>query len=309
MSQPLDVIGVGDAGLDIFLEVEHVPGPDEKVRAKNSVSLPGGMVVNFLVDLSRLGTSCGFHGLVGEDEPGRIVLDDLEANGVDLAGAITRPGRTYSCVVMVYPSGEKSLVIVPSECMCLRPEDVSVDFLRRARHVHTTSGNFATAVTVTRIARSQGITVSLDLESDSIDLHNDIYGLVRSVDVLFLNRRALESICGAPPERDLVQSLSGLGPSVVCVTLGRSGAVVVERGREIRTEALAVEAKDSTGAGDGFCAGFICGMLRRWPTVDSLRLASAVAARCVTRIGGHEGAPTMAEARDLLAAHGMTLPA
>lgn len=309
MNNPLDVIGVGDAGLDVFLEVDHVPAPDEKVRARKSVSLPGGMVANFLVDLSRLGTSCGFHGLVGEDEPGRIVLDDLQANGVDVAGAIVRPGPTYSCVVMVCASGEKSLVIVPSECMFLQPEDVSADTLRRARHVHTTSGNFATAVTVATIARSRGIPVSLDLEADSIDPSKDIRGLLRLVDVLFINRRAFELLCGAASERDLIRSLSDLGPSVVCVTLGCSGAMVVESGSVARIEALPVEVTDSTGAGDGFCAGFIHGVLHGWPSIDCLRLGSAVGALCVTRVGGHEGAPTMAEARDLLATFGMTLPA
>jgi sugar/nucleoside kinase (ribokinase family) len=309
MSKTLEVIGVGDAGLDLFLEVDHVPGPDEKVRARKSVSIPGGMVANFLVDLSRLGTSCGFHGLLGQDEPGRIVLDDLKANGVDVSEAIVRSGRTYSCVVMICPSGEKSLVIVPSECMFINPEDVSVDSLRRARHVHTTSGNFTTAVTVAKIARSEGVTISLDLEADSIDPGKDIKGLLGMVDVLFLNRRALESVCGTTSERFPVQSLSKLGPSVVCVTLGQNGAIVVERGKAIQIRALPVEVTDSTGAGDGFCAGFIHGILQGWASIDCLRLASAVASSCVTHVGGHVGAPTIAEARDLLAKYGMTLPA
>jgi hypothetical protein len=60
-----EVVGVGDADVDIYLDVPQLPGRDEKVAATAAAWYPGGMVANFLVALRRLGTPCCFHGPIG----------------------------------------------------------------------------------------------------------------------------------------------------------------------------------------------------------------------------------------------------
>lgn len=43
-----DIIGVGDADIDIMLKVDHIPGHDEKVLGQMLGKFPGGMVANYL---------------------------------------------------------------------------------------------------------------------------------------------------------------------------------------------------------------------------------------------------------------------
>ena len=45
----MSILGVGDADVDIFIEVEKVPAYDEKVFSRATSLHVGGMVLNFLV--------------------------------------------------------------------------------------------------------------------------------------------------------------------------------------------------------------------------------------------------------------------
>ena len=53
--------------------------------------------------------------------------------------------------------------------------------------------------------------------------------------------------------------------------------------------AFAVEALDTTGAGDVFRGGFIYALLQGWPIADGLRFANAAAAVSCTRLGAMNG--------------------
>lgn len=304
----IDVIGVGDADVDIYLDVDHIPGRDEKLLARRVDLHPGGMVANFLVALRRLGTPCGFHGPVGDDDFGRRVLDSLAANGVDIRGAVIKPGgQTYFCTVMLDESGEKSLVVAPTDCLFPQPEDIDGAVIAQARHLHTTAAVIPTATKAVRFAREHGLTVSLDLESSNAR-HPDTPALLADVDVLFANQGAVQLLSHSGSAEEAAERLLKYGPSIVCVTMGAAGALVVSAAGQMQVEAFPVTVVDSTGAGDCFAAGFVHGFLRGWSLSTTAIVASAVGAISVTRRGGHAGAPTGDEVRAFLAARSRDLP-
>jgi ribokinase len=307
----LDVIGVGDADIDIYLQVDHIPGRDEKLLAQSVDLYPGGMVANFLAALSRLGTSCAFNGPVGDDEFGRLTLGDLVANGVDVSAAVVKPGeRTYFCNVMLDESGEKALIVAPTSCLSPLPEDVSKDALSRARHLHTTAAQIETAEKAIRLARQNGMSVSLDLEPSAVraDNRGRLLELFTHVDLLFVNQRAVNLLCnGQSPER-AAEALVAHGTRVVCLTRGKDGSATTSTEGTFTTKAFPVTVVDSTGAGDCFAAGFVHGFLRGWSLSLTAIFASAVGALSVTHYGGHGGAPTFAQVSDWLKRRSVQLP-
>ena len=102
-----DIIGVGDADIDIMLKVDHIPGHDEKVLGQMLGKFPGGMVANYLSAAAAFGAKCGAVVSVGEDDFGRLTLGDLEKRGVDISHSIVRPGEdTYFTVTNLDASGE-----------------------------------------------------------------------------------------------------------------------------------------------------------------------------------------------------------
>lgn len=305
----MDVIGVGDADIDIYLDVDHVPGQDEKVLAESLSFHPGGMVANFLVALSRLGASCGFHGPVGDDEFGRMTLDHMAANHVDITGAVTKPGeRTYFCIVMLDGSGEKALVVAPTSCLFPQPDDISEQSIAPARHLHTTAAIIPTAVKAARLAKQHGLTVSVDIEPSAVSQPIALQPLLAQVDLLFVNQRAVKCFGKANSLEDAAQAILAHGPKIVCITMGESGSLVVSEKTTLRTKAFPVEVVDSTGAGDCFAAGFVYGFLKGWPLSQTVTFASAVGALSVTRRGGRTDLPTLEEVMAFLTAREVELP-
>ena len=58
-----------------------------------------------------------------------------------------------------------------------------------------------------------------------------------------------------------------------------------------------MKAVDTTGAGDAFCAGYLCGLAQGWGMAECGAFANAVAAHCVTRIGASAGIRPVEEIR------------
>ncbi len=65
--------------------------------------------------------------------------------------------------------------------------------------------------------------------------------------------------------------------------------------------AVKVTGVDGTGAGDGFRAGFIYALLKKWAVPDMLRFANAAAALSCTRLGAMPSVPSLADVTALLA--------
>jgi sugar/nucleoside kinase (ribokinase family) len=292
----LDVIGLGDADVDIYLRVSHLPGRDEKIKAEESTLYPGGMVANFLVGLRRLGTPCGFHGLLGADEFGRIALNNLIANDIDTRGAIIRPqGKTYFCVILLDSSGEKSLVTAPTDCYYPQPEDLSSQLISEAQHLHTTADNLATLERAIDIARKHKLTISLDIEPNADGCRPELRPLLSNIDIVFIKKQALSLLTG---EEDLTLALPrllDLGVKIICVTMGGKGVTVAFDTITRTIDAFPVPVIDSTGAGDAFSAAFVHAFLEKWSVVDAAQFASAAGAMSVSSYGGHAMAPTRAE--------------
>src|SRR3712207_1589387 len=73
--------GVVTAGETMVLGVPARPG---RLRHAPGLELKiGGAESNVAIALSRLGISAGWMSLIGDDEPGRLVLDRVRGEGVD----------------------------------------------------------------------------------------------------------------------------------------------------------------------------------------------------------------------------------
>ena len=79
------------------------------------------------------------------------------------------------------------------------------------------------------------------------------------------------------------------------------------RGKGLRAPAYSVSCVDESGAGDAFAAGFISGLLEKWPLEKTLRFASAVGASCTRALGCTEGVFRFEEALAFIAKHDLAI--
>ena len=116
------IIVVGSSSIDLVLNTENFPGPNETVMAQKSESFFGGKGANQAVATSRLGASVYFIGCVGMDPFGQQILRNLVDEGVNVGFvAETEEAATGTAYVTAAP-GVNSIVVVPASNFCLTPK-------------------------------------------------------------------------------------------------------------------------------------------------------------------------------------------
>ena len=298
----LDVIGVGDTCLDIAVNVERIPRRDEKVRGRLVGKNPGGVVGNFCCAAAKFGVRTGLVTVVGDDEFGRLCVDDYRSFQVDDRGIKIEPnGSTYFCFVLLDSSGEKALTIVETPLLIPAIEDIDISYLNDARYVHLSSLGLDLARFVVDQLKTTDVRVSIDLESTAAGTGlEDWESILASTYVLFCNQAGLAGLVKNSDEPACIDQLLGLGVKVVVVTKGAFGGTVATRRGTFFYPAFPVTVRDSTGAGDCFNGVFISCLAKGLELAESAYQAAAAAALSIQSVGARAGLPTLAQVKEFL---------
>jgi sugar/nucleoside kinase (ribokinase family) len=144
------------------------------------------------------------------------------------------------------------------------------------------------ALAVLRGCRDQGALTLFDSGWDPQgwvpETRRDLRRLVSEVDVFLPNHDEALAITGQPDLPSAAQALLDLGAGTVIIKAGEAGSLALQhRQSMIHQSAIPVEAVDTTGAGDSFNAGVMCGLARGWSMDRVLQFSNAVAGIVVTR--------------------------
>jgi len=291
-AEALDVLGLGQACVDHVCRVERLPPAGGKARAREYTRLPGGQVATALVACARLGLRAAFAGGIGDDDDGGLALDPLRRQGVDLGAVRRRVGvRTQTGHVWIEGgSGERAIVWHRDPRLALRPEEVPVQRIRRARALYLDAGDLEAAGIAARAAREAGVPSVLDADTPAPGLED----LLAGVDFPVVSRELAETLPGTSDLREALDRMVAAGARMAVATLGPQGAIARSREGELLAPAFSVRARDTTGAGDAFRAGLLWALLEGRSPAEALRAASAVAALNCLGMGAQGGLPDRA---------------
>lgn len=156
-----------------------------------------------------------------------------------------------------------------------------------ARHLHIAEyATLAEHPDLVVHAKQLGLTVSLDPSwDDGLVRNQELLSQCAGVDVFLPNQ---EEALAITKQSDTAAALESLAPHfpVVAIKLGAEGAILAAHDQRISAAAPVVEARDTTGAGDAFNAGFIDGWLDGRSPLVSLQAAIAAGSLSVQAIGG-----------------------
>lgn len=90
------------------------------------------------------------------------------------------------------------------------------------------------------------------------------------------------------------------GPSIVCVKRGPRGSYISHQStrgesQDFFQSPYPVQVVDTTGAGDGFDAGFLAGLINQLPLQEAVLWGTAVASLVITKMGAMTALPTRNE--------------
>ena len=288
------ILVVGDVMMDIVVRAEGPAfiGGDRRAAIR---SLPGGSAANLAAWLGILGVNVLFAGRVGRADL-KFHRAALDACGVNsrLAGDTELP--TGTLVTMLSPDGERSFLTDRGANDRLCAEDLPVSLLDDVGLLHV-SGYALVAATPRQAvlglmakARRRGIPISVDPPS---------YPFLREIgaesflewtsgaDMIFPNAVEAEALAGTSDRETQLAALTDRYGLVV-IKDGARGATAAKAcsGERGETTAPAVDAVDTTGAGDAFLAGFLTAHLAGEGMETCLRRGVEVASRAVTLLGG-----------------------
>jgi len=318
------VLVVGSVNVDLVVAAPRLPGPGQTVAGGDLARYQGGKGGNQATAAARLGARVAFVGAVGDDEMGRQARSALALEGIDVAGLAVSSRATGVALIVVDPRGENLITVAPGA-----NDEV------HAVHVRTALAALAPGpddvVLVCREIPAAGVRAALEVgrEAGSITILNPApadgldAATIALADILTPNETELAQLAGpgsgpssgrGDPETAERQVLAGQPTDAgafpaarserdgdararaVVVTLGAAGALVVRAtGAAVAVPAPAVEAVDTTGAGDTFNGALAAGLADELDLARAVRRAVAAAALSTTRRGARGGMPTRAE--------------
>ena len=284
----------GDVDEDFYALLDHIPAHDEGLLADQGFSLRRGKAGNSAYVLSSLGSDTSLFAVVGNDKRGEVALSKLKKENVDLSLVVENGKETTLCIMMLDGSGEKALIVIPSDDIYPGEEYASKleGKLDSFDHVHMIGMNPEKIGWIARECKKRNIPVSLDIDSANGGLER-FSSVLEDADIVFLNKQGLLSLSGCIGDdgRDGLEVLSKKFPSTLLIaTLGRDGASCIAEGKLHHADALMVKALDTTGCGDAFSAGFIHAFVDLlYPIDEALAFASKCASISALSYGGQGG--------------------
>ena len=312
----MDVISLGEALVDFL--------PDRRGSRVREVTswkpCLGGAPANVAVGLSRLGAKSALVGVTGEDEFGHFLKDGLREEGVDVRHLRqTDEGKTGLGFVSLTKQGERSFTFYRTRAaetfLDARDTDGAAKFLSRSRVVHVGTNSLihaparaAVSEAVKRAFEAGQITstdpnLRLHLWRDPRVLQRLLGTLFKRCAVVKLSEEEVEFVTGSSDVTHALNWLEQRGVVVAIVTRGEKGASLRFRGETRHVPTKKVKVLDTTGAGDGFMAGFLYGVTRLYSTRAQLegadlealeghaRFGCLVGSHVVTRLGAVAGLP------------------
>lgn len=282
------MLGFGAMTIDDLIYVDR-PLAAGKAKVTARVLAYGGNVATALVAVARLGGEAGFIGWLGDgslDDPGAA---ELEREGVDVARAPRRgDARSTRSLITVAPDGERFIAYddeVPHGTDAALP-----DATLAAGRVLLVDGYATASLGVVERARALGLAVVADVEWTAGAATDRLMALA---DHLVLPIGFGRSWTGEASPTGVLERLWSEDRAAAVVTDGERGCYVRQWGDGVlwHVPAHAVQAVDTTGAGDCFHGAYAFALTEGKAPLDAVRYATAAAAISVTGRGGRQALP------------------
>ena len=294
------VFVAGSINMDVVATADRHPRIGETVAGKQVLYFPGGKGANQAVAAAKLGVATTLIGRVGTDAFGQELKAFLAAQRIDLRFVKDTPQTHTGTAIITVADADNTIVVVPGANALVTAEDVGAPVLAKGDiAVSQFEIPLTTVSSFFKRARAAGATTILN-PAPALAFDAELLDLV---DILILNETELGLLAKTElrdsdePARfiEAARVLQGDRDMIVCVTLGKRGAIALVNGTPLVVEGRAVTAVDTTGAGDCF-VGAVAARLAAGKSIrDALSYANVAASICVQRMGAAPSMPTAAE--------------
>lgn len=268
-----------------------------------------GAESNTAIGLSKLGHSAGWISRLGEDEMGCYVQNAIRAEGVDTSRVRFDPDHRTGLMLKQFSAGETSVFYYRenSAASHLTPADLDSTYLRTASILHLTGitpvlsqSCMETVVAAANFAKENGILLSFDPNiRRKLWKQTDYAPLIRRLlfasDIALLGKDEAQLLLGSEDSRMIVSMLHTQGVRWIALKDGGNGAWVADGEQLLHIPPYPCRVTDPIGAGDGFNAAFLAGILERCGLAVCGQMGAMAGAMATETPGDIEGYPSRAQ--------------
>lgn len=280
----------------------------DSVRIGKPVISCGGDALNAAVSLSKLGEHVTIAGRIADDMNGSIIRGICKANQISLDGVtVDSEFPTAVSFALIDKTGERHFLSNKDIFSKFCSRDVSDElilendavYLGSAMSFPQMNGNgirdlFSRAH---KYGKLTAMDAAIDDDITSDDWLEELRPALSETDIFFPSYAEATAITGLDTPEAIAGKFRDTGVKVFGIKLGAEGCYVTDFRTEKRIPGIPnVNVVDTTGAGDSFFAGFLCGIAHQMDPFESAAFAGVVAAKNIEKIGGTEGVPNFEEA-------------
>lgn len=274
-----------------------------------------GAESNVAIGLCKLGHTAAYVSRIGTDEMGCFILNTLRAEGVDISyvkrDALYRTGMMLKELTV----GETKVFYYRenSAASHIGAQDIVEEMFKGVKIVHMTgvtpvlSRDCKEAFEkVFRMAEKKNIPVSFDpnirkkLWKDT-DFSTYIRSCTLRAEIVLLGLDESEILFGTRNETNIFKRIFSEGRAgVVAIKKGAEGATVADRNRIISILPFPCRSVETVGAGDGFNAGFLSGILEKKDLEVCGKMGAVCGAMATETSGDFEGYPDREKVEQIL---------
>jgi len=293
------IVGIGSALVDIlihadneFIErtgaarggmtlVDHRRIEDTLAMSPGTATIvAGGSACNTIAGVGKLGGPARFVGKCGTDRWGRQYEKSLGQRNVDPA-LVRTDSPTGRALSIITPDAQRTMLTYLGASAEIRPEEINVERFAGAAVVHIEGYllfNPDVIQTALRAAKEAGAMVSLDLASFTV-VEQSLTLLEKLVDdyvdILIANEDEAR-VFSRQSDEELALEVLAKKAHIAVLNVGPRGSRIAHDGNTIRIQSMGDgTARDTTGAGDLWAAGFLFGLANGYPLEQCGRLGSA----------------------------------
>lgn len=291
-----DILCIGACVQDILIRGMKPESFENTVTSlEETVFTSGGDAANEAVVLSRLGSRTALAAKIDTGVVGDALYRELMGEGIDTTYLVRDPdSRSTTAFIALGDEGHHTFFLARGKREGITLEEIDLAALNQVRAV-----SFGSLYTSYQLDQGGFETIAKAVKGFGgltfADVDYDVRGLgARAMDDLFPYLDYLlpsideaRYITGERQERAAARILLDKGVGTVVIKLGDQGCYVKSRDQEFYVDPFPVEAKDTTGCGDNFAAGFIHCVLAGQSLAESARFGCAAGAINAREIGGH----------------------
>jgi len=282
---------LGHISVDVFIHKTDL----KDLRIGGCISSPnlsilgGGVAANVAYWLGSLGTHVSMIGVISDDPSGLLLRNDLEKAGVNCILKISEHNSSASILIIVEENGERSFII-NGKCLDeLTIEDVPIEEIHGNNLFYTSAYNIENppisntvmeVLKLSKINESSSFEVIFNLAAyttverfqDRIKEH-----ILPYTDILLGNLEEYQTLISKFEREldplELLVSIKNDFPAIkiFLLTDGENGCYFLSQDDRGHVLPAKISVVDSTGAGDGFCAGFIHGYNNNLPLKEAIK--------------------------------------